>query len=197
MDEIINAAVVLLRMYCFQVYGQHKIVIADIDFFKFLSSNLSNEEKHDVVIRRYFKRSEMLNECTDMLIPILFHDHFILVVIEFQQRTIKLFDSLKGKQRPVTALIEEYSKDLLVYFNISDSAEFAQINMSSEITHQGNSYDCGCYTIWNMIRYIQGAPFVAIPIDMRQKIALWLLSQDHGIFFDKFKPVLDVITIIE
>jgi len=80
MDEIINAAVVLLRMYCFQVYGQHKIAIADIYLFNFLSSKLSDEEIRDVVVWRYFKRSEMLNECTDMLIPILFHDPFILFV---------------------------------------------------------------------------------------------------------------------
>jgi Ulp1 family protease len=197
MDEVINASVVLLRMYCFNKFQQQKIVITDIDFYSFMSTKLSVAEKHDLVIKRYFKSATMLAECKDMLIPILIHHHFILIVIDFKLKQIKLFDSLKGRQSTVTAHVSRYCEDVERFFNLSDSPVFTLENMSDQITHQGNSYDCGCYTIWNMIRYLQNLPFTAIPIDCRQKIALWILTQDHGVFFDKYMPSADIITIID
>jgi hypothetical protein len=197
MDEVINAAVVLLRMYCFQKYKQHRVVVTDIDFYGFMSSKLSVAEKHDLVLLRYFKTAAMLAECTDMLIPILVHDHFILVVVDFKQRIIKLFDSLKGTRAAVTTQISRYCNDLHQFFNVSGSPTYSIQDMSSLITHQGNSYDCGCYTIWNMVKYLRKQPFTAIPEDCRQKIALWILSQDHGVFFEKYMPTVDIITIID
>jgi len=147
-----------------------------------MSSNLSDAETHDLLLTRYFKTATMLAECKDVL---LIHHHFILVVIEFKLKETRLFDSLKGRQSAVTAHVSRYCEDLERFFNLSDSPVYTHENMSDQITQitcQGNSYDCGCYTIWNMIRFLQKQPFTAIPIDCRQKNALWILTQDHGVF---------------
>ena len=103
-------------------------------------------------------------ECKDVLIPILIHHHFILVVIEFKLKETRLFDSLKGRQSAVTAHVSRYCEDLERFFNLSDSPVYTHENMSDQITRQGNSYDCGCCTIWNMIRFLQKQR-----IDCRQK----------------------------
>ena len=83
-----------------------------------------------------------------------------------------------------------------IHFN-GERSSFTHMSMNTAIAHQGNGFDCGCYTIWNMVRFIQNLPFVQIPLHFREKVALWLLSQDHSVFFNDYIPMMDVITIID
>jgi hypothetical protein len=49
-DEIINAVVILLRLYCRWKYPTGDFVIADIFFYKFYNGNIDNQSKHARVL---------------------------------------------------------------------------------------------------------------------------------------------------
>lgn len=196
-DEIINASVVLLRIYCNAKFGKGCYIIADIDFYHFYASkDLTDEEKITKVMNCFFGNADNFKKCKYMLIPIYLPNHFILVVIDFENLEVQLFDSLKINRPQVLDDIKSYASYLLSYF-CNEDVNFTGIDMREKTSHQGNSYDCGCYTIWNMVRVIRGLEFVALPTDFRQTLALWLLSQDQTIFFPGFVPPPEEIIEID
>jgi hypothetical protein len=96
----------------------------------------------------------------------------------------------------MTRVIQAYAKQLSSHFGKTE-VELAVSNTIVISTQQGNSYDCGCYTIWNLIRYIQRKSFTELPADFRPRLALWILTQDHGVFFPEFKYGDDAVIITD
>jgi Ulp1 family protease len=124
-----------------------------------------------------------------MLIPIYRPSHFVLAIISFEKHTIYYLDSLHNGGSDVFERLKEYAQYLNSYFLGIESTEFVYVDLRNVIAHQGNGYDCGCHVVWNMIQYIQGLGIKSpteMPSNIRQVIALWLLTQDHGLVFPDF-----------
>ena len=184
-DEILNAAAVLLRIYCKEAFSTREYVIADIDFYRFYTANIDLATKHEKVLKCYFIDKEVFQACKNMLIPIYIHGHFVLAAICFHNSTIYYMDSLHKSGEAILKKLNSYGKYLRSFFlDDNDDIDFAFVELKKFIPHQGNGYDCGCHVIWNMIQYICGIEsYRVIPANIRQIIALWILSKDHSVVF--------------
>jgi len=153
-DAIINAAVVLLRMYLFYCTSERSTVIVDIDFYSFLSSALDDVDKREITLTRYFPERAAFLNCSEILIPIIHQHHFFVYNIDFKGRVIQLYDSLHQRRDSITIVIHEYAKQLSRHFGTPE-IDFTIANKEVISVQQGNYYDCGCFAIWNLIRYVR------------------------------------------
>jgi len=124
-----------------------------------------------------------------MLIPIYLPAHFVLATIDFVNSKIYYMDSILHRDgRHIFEKLNAYGKYLREYFLDGDQSDFEFVDLKQTIPHQGNGYDCGCHVIWNMIQYINGIKsYRKMPSDIRQIIALWILSKDHTLVVPSFK----------
>ena len=103
-----------------------------------------------------------------------------VILVTVKGRVIQLYDSLHQRRDSITIVIHEYAKQLSRHFGTPD-IDFTIANKEVISVQQGNHYDCGCFAIWNLIRYVLRKPFAELPADFRPLLALWILTQDHGV----------------
>ena len=105
---------------------------------------------------------------------------------------VKHMDSLHRSGLEIFKKLNAYGKYLRSFFlDNNDDTDFEFVEIKKFIPHQGNGYDCGCHVIWNMIQYISGIKtYRKTHADIRQIIALWILSQDHSLVFPRTESKL-------
>lgn len=152
-DSVVNGSLLWLDKFINDAAGvgdvktrTRKCLVLGSFFYKRLSEQ---GVKHtDRMLRRHGVNKENLLDIEVIMLPICEGNHWTLMVIRPNQKTIAHVDSLdpKGQERRML-LVQEWIKTILGNLFLPNEWRFVQYSTPS----QTNGYDCGVHTILNGI----------------------------------------------